>query len=378
MSDEDGRPELKPARPDAPESEGRPSYAPRLPWKWIILGVFGVAAVFASYFIRQGQRQEALRQQMLTLHHDRLTSVAERYLGFRRRLETWVIEAGAAGEPERYVDPRLNISGLRSGEGLYLRVPADFAGSPEQIEGAAMAMEQDGITRCLGIAPMSVRGLYEKGYFLTPEWVDSVRDEPDMMRLRVLDDQLGRHIQVDAPVVLSMMQADWFMLVIERGENRRDHPVDVYLWDLRRNQQLLRARIQGNGLLVPVRLRFEGVTPAPAPGRPQLRSGGAADCSIASQIRALAGGEAIDFESGAQLIDAAAREGAEAEGAEAEGAEGQDAEGEDAEGEGDGEGATEGEPGETSEEGTPDEAEPPAQPAPAGQPAPTPLGARSM
>ena len=366
MSDEDGRPELKPARPDAPESEGRPSYAPRLPWKWIILGVFGVAAVFASYFIRQGQRQEALRQQMLTLHHDRLTSVAERYLGFRRRLETWVIEAGAAGEPERYVDPRLNISGLRSGEGLYLRVPADFTGDPAQIEGAAMAMEQDGITRCLGIAPMSVRGLYEKGYFLTPEWVDSVRDEADMMRLRVLDDQLGRHIQVDAPVVLSMMQADWFMLVIERGEDRRDHPVDVYLWDLRRNQQLLRARIQGNGLLVPVRLRFEGTNPAPAQGHPQIRSGGAADCSIASQIRALAGGEAIDFASGAQLIEAAAREheGAEGEGAEGEGAEGEGAEGEGAEGEGvspaaDEQGSDEQGPGAT-----------PSEPSPARAPAP--------
>jgi hypothetical protein len=304
--DRKGRPPLQPARPDAAEGEGRPSYAPRLPWKWILIGIVGVVALFGSYYVRRGQRQEALREQMLALlQQEQLRELSERYLGFRHRLEEWVMEAAEAGEPETYVDPRLNISGLRAGEGLYLRLPADFATSPERIEGAALAMEQDAIMRCLGIAPMSVRGLYEKGHFLTPAYADQIREEPEMMELRVLDDQLGRHVQVDAPVVGSMLRADWFMLVIQRGDNRRDHPVDVYLWDLNRNQQLLRARIQGRGLLVPVRLHFDGVNTPRAPGRPQVRSGGAHDCSIASQIRELAGGEALDFESGQAVLEAA-------------------------------------------------------------------------
>ena len=110
-----------------------------------------------------------------------------------------------------------------------------------------------------------------------------------------------------------MMQADWFLLVLQQGENRRDHPVDVFLWDLRRNRQLLRARIQGHGLLVPVRLAFEGQTPAPASGRPQVRSGAANDCSIASQIRALTGTELLDFESGGAVIERAAEADAQAE-----------------------------------------------------------------
>lgn len=300
------RPALQPARPDAAEGSGRPAYAPRLPWKWVLLGVLGIAAVFGSYYVRRDQRKEALRDQMLALlSQEQVRELSERYLGFRRRLETWVQEAAAAGEPETYVDPRLNISGLRAGEGLYLRVPADFATSPERIAGAALSMEPDAIMRCLGVAPMSARGLYEKGYFLTPEYEDQVREESDMMELRVLDDQLGRQVQVDAPVVANMLGADWFLLVIQRGENRRDHPVDVFLWDLNRNQQLLRARIQGRGLLVPVRLRFEGVNAPRAPGRPEVRSAGAHDCSIASQIRALAGAEPLDFESGGALIDAA-------------------------------------------------------------------------
>lgn len=249
---------------------------------------------------------------MLTLHETELRSISERYLGFRRRIEELVMATREAGEPDSWADPRLNISGLRSGEGLYLRLGADWTNEPDRIEGAALAMERDAITRCLGLAPTSLRGLYESGYFLTAEWVDQVRVEQDMMALRVLDDQLGRHIQVDAPVVLSMMQADWFLLVVQQGENRRDAPVDVYLWDLGRNRQLLRARIQGRGLLVPVRLAFEGTHPAPAPGRPQVRSGAAHDCSIASQIRALTGAGTLDFESGDAIIEQAAEADAEA------------------------------------------------------------------
>ena len=282
--------------------------------------ILGIAGVFAFYAIRQDRRREALRSHMLALHETELRSVSERYLAFRRRIEELVMETRDAGEPDTWADPHLNISGLRSGEGLYLRLGADWTNEPERIEGAALAMERDAITRCLGLAPTSLRGLYESGYFLTSEWVDQVRVEQDMMALRVLDDQLGRHIQVDAPVVLSMMQADWFLLVVQRGENRRDHPVDVYLWDLRRNRQLLRARIQGRGLLVPVRLAFEGTNPAPAPGRPQVRSGAANDCSIASQIRALTGADTLDFGSGAAIIERAAQADEQAEAAAAEAA----------------------------------------------------------
>ncbi len=281
----------------------------------MIVIVVGVAAMITFYRVRQDRRREALRQQMLDLHETQLTEVAERYLGFRRRLETLVLEAVEGGEPEPF--SRVNISGLRSGDGLYLRIHAQNATSPETIRSAALGMGPDSITRCLGLSPMSARGLYEKGDFLTPAWVDNMREEPDMMALEVLDYQLGRHIQVDAPVVLSMMQADWFLLVVQQGENRRDHPVDVFLWDLRRDQQLLAGRIQGRGLLVPVRIRFEGVNSGPAPGLPQVRSGAAHDCSIASQLRAMGGAETISFESGAQVDAAAERAAAERAAAEA-------------------------------------------------------------
>lgn len=294
-----------------------------MPWRWIILGAAALLALFGGYHLRQRQRSDALREQMLTLHEERLGEIAARYMRFREHLEGLIVEAARGGEPEQWADPRLNIAGLRAGQGLYLRLPVSAARDRATIGPAALGAQPDSIMRCLGIAAMNVRGLYEKGEFLSPEWLEALRAEDDMMQLRVLDDQLGRHVQVDVPVIASMMQADWFMLVLQQGEDRHDQPVDVFLWDLRRNRALLRARIQGRGMLVPVRLRFEGAHAAHAPEGVSLRSGGAQDCSIASQIRALTGDSPIDFESGAQLLDAVQNE---SDGAEALDSEGSDRE----------------------------------------------------
>lgn len=283
---------LKPARPEPEELGERAAYAPRIPWAWLLGGV-GLVIVFVFvYRARESARTEALRSELLETHARELGDLQDRYMTFRERLEHWTLDAVAAGEPERWVDPRLRISGLHSGEGIYLRLMAEYGTTLEGIEGSAFAMEEDSLTRCLGIAPASARGLYESGQFLTPTWVDGIRTEPDLLRLRLFDEQMANAIDADVPVLTTMMAAQYFLLVVQQGENRRDAPVDVYLWDLREEQQLLRARFQGRGILIPVRIdsMLPGVDmPAPPPGRPSMTSGAAHDCSIAAQIKALTG-----------------------------------------------------------------------------------------
>lgn len=316
MSDDDDRGEgagepregekkaaLRPARPDPEElGGGRPAYMPRIPWKWIVLFGGLVGLVYGGYQVRERQRADALRAQILDTYDENLGSLSERYVAFRQRIERWTSEAARGGEPERWVDPRLRVSGLHSGEGVYLRLTAEQAASAEGIADAARAMQQDALVRCLGIAPASARGIYEIGNFLTPEWRDEVVGASDFMRLRVMDEQLARSMEVDVPVVASMLGAQYFLLVVQQGENRRDAPVDVFLWDLREDRQLLRARFQANGILLPVRLRFDGVPPPPRPdGHAELFSGGAHDCSIAAQIKALTGEAPMTVGSGAQL-----------------------------------------------------------------------------
>lgn len=287
---------LKPARPDPEELEGRPDYMPRLPWKWALVAVLGIAGVYYGYQHRETARADAMRAQILATHEERLAPLIERYRAFREQIEDWTMEAASAGEPERWVDPRLRIAGLHGGDGLYLRLRASDATSREGIERGARAMREDAITRCLGIAPASARGLYESGSFLMPSWLESVRSESDFMRLRVVDEQLARHLAVDVPVVANLLSAQYFLLIIQQGENRRDAPVDVYLWDLREHAQLLRARIQARGVLVPVRIDrlLPGVDVQPAPGVPTTTSAGAHDCSIAAQIKALTGDAPVE------------------------------------------------------------------------------------
>jgi len=177
-------------------------------------------------------------------------------------------------------------------------------------------MGADALIRCLGIAPASARGLYQAGAFLTQAWVDEARTTPERIRLRVLDEQLARSVQVDVPAIATLLSAQYFLLVIQQGQSRRDAPVDVYLWDLREDRPLLRARVQGRGLLLPVRLRFDGVAPAPRPETPpSVHSIGAFDCSIAAQIKALTGEAPVSVGSAEEIEARAAQPPAPAEGA---------------------------------------------------------------
>lgn len=283
-------PRLRPARPHS--SEERPAYLPRIPWKWILLGVVLVGGVVGWWQWTQHQKAEALRSDILRAYDAQVAPMGERYRAFRSKLETWTTQA-AQRPPRQHVDARLKISALHRGQGLYLRVPTKAARSADTLAAAARAMELDAIPRCLAIAPISARGIWEMGGVLEPSWRDGARDASGVMRLRVLDDELARRSSRDLPVLANMMRSQWFLLVLQNGENRRDHPVDVFLWDLRRDQQLLAVRVQARGLLVPARIHVEGAPPSPRVEHRQ--SGGAHDCSIAAQVKELTGEPALTF-----------------------------------------------------------------------------------
>jgi hypothetical protein len=279
---------LVPARPAAAaEASG---YMPRIPWRYVLLGLFSVATVTGGFMLKERRKADAWRAQIVQVHEKELAEPARRYIEFRNKLEGLIVEA-ARKPPDSFADKRLRLSGLRAGKGLYLRLSAKDAGSPERIERGALAMEGDAIASCLGLAPASARGLWERGSFLMPEWLEDVRNDDSPARLRVTDTVLARHIKTDLPPVLSMLHADWFLLVLQQGANRRLEPVDAFLWDLRSGQQLLRGRVQAIGVLLPVRVQSKDAPYSPKLAGDQLEPATAADCSIAGQIKALAGAD---------------------------------------------------------------------------------------
>ena len=288
------KPRLTAARPaGAEESE---AYLPRIPWRYVILGTISVCTVFAGYTLSERKKADALRAQIVEVHEQQLAEPARRYLAFRQKLEKW-IGAAAARTPDTYADKRLRITGLRSGKGLYLRMPAKAASSSKAIAGAAKAMDADLVASCLGLTPASARGLWEKGEFLTPEWLAGVRKDTGVMKLRVTDEVLARHIRADLPAVLNMLRSDWFLLALEQGADRRVGPVDVFLWDMRSGDQLLRGRVQASGVLLSAHIASAGATNTRQALPNDPRGTAANDCSLASQIKQLAGLPAVNVES---------------------------------------------------------------------------------
>ncbi|MBN1653229.1 MAG: hypothetical protein JXA30_05575 [Deltaproteobacteria bacterium] len=275
----------------------------RVPWRWIIFGAIAFFAVIAVYRIRENQKAAALRAQIIQVHEKELKEVSNRYRALRDRIEDWIIKASNK-TADNFIDPRLNINGLRKGKGLYLRIRFGYAVSKDKIAEYAVKAQPDAIAQCLGLEPAWARELYEKGQFLMPQWLTEARRTNQVMRLRVIDDELALRIRRDLPRVVELLKSDWFLLVLQHGETRHDEPVDVFLWDIRRSESLLRARIKAKGMLVPT--RFDSKS-SPAPSKPLARDiqGSAADdCSIAAKIKAMAGAEIATFGSEFQAAGA--------------------------------------------------------------------------
>jgi hypothetical protein len=300
--------ELRPARPDEHDPAER-GYMPRLPWKWIVsLGLFLALAFFVMHSHEQDEI-EALKTSILTAYKSELSPLVERHDALVGKVMALTLAAAKDDAPESKVDPRLNIDALHKGQGLYLRLEAKDATSEKAIASASLDMPPDAIARCLGLAPASAAELFARGTFLEKSWIKQAEHPDSLMKLRVVAEEIRQRTKRDLPFVAEALKSQWFMLVLERGENRRDAPVDVYLWDLKTGKELLSSRVQAEGALVAARIVVNGVKPGNyATG---AQTGAAQDCSIASQLRSLAGQPAATFEAAPPAPREAMQEAAE-------------------------------------------------------------------
>jgi hypothetical protein len=286
--------ELRPARPGA-EDQAEQAYMPKLPWKWILGLAAFLGVAIAVYQSKQREEAESLRSAIVNSYQGELGPVASRYKVLSDKVYGLANWAANREGPVAYADPRLDLDALHKGKGLYLRVRTkDARGSRADLLGGAAEMFPDAIGRCLGLAPASAAELLVRGSFLEPGWLDRTGTGAGVMKLRVVAEELRQRTKRDLPFVAEALGSQWFLLVLERGETRRDSPVDVYLWDLRKDQLLLSKRVQADGALVAARVAVAGVKPGHYASGAQ--TGAAQDCSIASQLRAMTGSAAASFE----------------------------------------------------------------------------------
>lgn len=275
---------LQPARYQV--NEGKRAFAPNRRWGLLLAGLGLIAGFFLVQIYGRVRAREALREELLARYEAEATPTAAEVNTFIGRLNGWIMRAGhEQPPPERFAADGFRWSEMHDWRGLYLRIEAENTRDAETISATAREMSRDAITRCLGVSPVSARGLYEQARFLEPAWADQLRTEDDTMRLRVLEDEMNRRLSRDVPLVRSMLRSHYFLLVITRG-GRSEGVVDAYVWDLQRDQLLMSLRTRANGRLIPVRI---GEGRGPWPSAEDLARSGAQDCSIAGALRGLAG-----------------------------------------------------------------------------------------
>ena len=294
------KPAPLPARP--PEDAETAVFGPRFPWKYIAIAVVTITLVVGGYLLKEAQKAAQLRAQIVRVHEE-LDEPRKRYFAFRDKVEKLILSASAGVKTDE-VDKRLRVEGLRSGRGLYLRLRAADIKDAKALAAGAELVDADVINACMGLAPVSGRGLWAQGAFLDPKHVEEAKNERSVMKLRVADEMLARKIRTDLPAVMSLTKSDWLLLVVQQGDNRRDHPVDVFLWDLRSDTRLLSARIKAQGALMPARVRTAGAPASPRLTDENLKGSGAIDCSIAMQIKALAGADIPEVQNVPELSPA--------------------------------------------------------------------------
>lgn len=271
---------IEPAKWD--ETPSGPHHRRAVPW----LAVAGVALFVVGAFLWQRHHTQAERErlvrEMQTRYEREVVPRARPILVFRRRVEVAVMGTVNA-RPETYVAPGFAFESLHDARGAYVRVNRGRITTAATLPAAIRETAPDAIGRCLGLPLAGVRSLYERAEFLEPEWLRNILRTADVLRLRAMQDQLGRHIDRDLPVLSSMTDAAYLVIVVERGANRLEGNVDVRVLDLRENKILAHVRTTPSPVLRVARNALGGAPPATVRPEDLARSGGA-DCSIAGQL----------------------------------------------------------------------------------------------
>lgn len=284
---------MEPSELTPAEFEGAPAnrYRPRLPWRRIGFVVLAAALAIGAYFWRQKVRADALRERIYSLHAEEVEPVLSALEATSADLRAKSLSA-KTGAADRLIEAEVPLSALHDEEVVYLRVRAPELRNEQTLQAAIDADEEDAVGACLGLELTPLSALSEVPEVLTEKWLARSDDTNDMQRLSVREEQLARAIDRELPALKERLPADYFLLLVVQGKSRLEDPVDVFLWDLREGQLVLRSRTENRGRLITVRSQIGPKSDsAQAAGDPIA----VADCSIAAHIKAQLGEPTMDL-----------------------------------------------------------------------------------
>lgn len=276
---------LPPARGLAPR-EDQP-FAPRVNWRFWAPILLVLVAFPLLWWRRRHVEAERRRAQLLREHAALTATLAPSYRTLRGDIERWVVEA-AGPYPGDLRDPSFAWTTFAAERALYGRIRAGEVRDAETGLRALRHRYPDQLMPCLGLEAMLAREALDKGEFLLPAYVDAVRGTSDTDRLHALREDLIFRLRRDTELLVDASRRRHFVLAVDEGRVSVEGPTRVFVYDLAARRVVLRARGQGDDLVL-IPFQISGV---PRPARPmRLPPPGLSqhDCSVANAVRAVAG-----------------------------------------------------------------------------------------
>ena len=312
------------------ESRGKMRWPPAKYWGWA-----GVVILLMSIFHYKRTLGEVDRMRGQLLGKQRFVKAEwdPKWTPLRDRMEGWT-QALAKAPTEDMVDKEALASwGFRDKKGVYLRLRAEDAETPESIRKAAKDSLRDAFTACLAIAPnpnptagkeckkssecargehcneldhcskpaqpFNLRVAYRAFSVLSDEWVREVQ-EANEMTLRALDGTFDDLVKNDMPMATDLVRdAQYFLVVIDEkaaneppppapgtgktsqaAETRQalEHNARIGVWRITDDKPILRLRRETAGKLL-------GGNSALDPEVAEARQRQANSCSLAIAVR---------------------------------------------------------------------------------------------
>ncbi len=252
----------------------------------------GIAIALIAHKVVTDHELNTGKQALLAKQRAVVATLGAEWMPLRDELERDVLNAASAGAPSQEysgdrIEPLARSGSFRSEPGLYLRMRIADASSPQRIRTIAVDAKRDAFAACLlreanepvlrGDAdagafaeqPWNLGQAYAAARILTDDWVQSVKDADDDLRLRVFLEQYDKAIREEIPLAIDVVKrAEFFLLVLdedvpeaaafteggaitEEALQLIEHPARVFLFDLRSKKPILRLRRSGSARVVP-------------------------------------------------------------------------------------------------------------------------------
>lgn len=267
---------------------GELDFLPSINWRF--WGpILAVPILFAVVWITLRRRELERSRAALLREHAALTGeIAPGYRATRDRIETAILQSVGPWQGDLR-DPSFTLDALTREPPLYARTRLGEIHDRNDLPASVRHRYPDQFAACLGVESQWARELLDKGAFLREQYVDSVRGADTPERVTALRADLRTRLTRDRGFITEAMRRPYLVVLVDEAPLSIEGPTRVYVYDLRGPRAVLRARGEGNDLiLVPFRI---GGVPAPAPSAARSRTPTVSqhDCSVANTVRSALG-----------------------------------------------------------------------------------------